>query len=304
MNEPDMFGNAGKIDQAISILKSFEPADGYILAFSGGKDSVCIKALADMSGVKYQAVYNNTTVDPPELVAFIRSFTDVKIENPKESMRALIIKKGYPTRLRRFCCAELKERTNPGRVTITGVRWAESTRRKNNQGIVNIFGKTKAERILLNDDNDESRRMVEQCYRTQKTLVNPIINWTDDDVWEFIKSRGLKYCELYDEGFKRLGCIGCPMASVSQRLADFERWPRYKTYYLHAFRDWIKRAQERGNAIREEINTPEKMFDSWLQISQDYAGGLFDNEDGIQQQLQPDTFGASYPNVTQKKTPE
>ena len=279
MNDPDIFGNPGKIDQAISILKSFEPVDGFILAFSGGKDSVCIKALADMSGVNYQAVYNNTTVDPPELVAFIRSFRDVKIENPKQSMRALIIKNGYPTRFRRWCCAELKERTNPGRVTITGVRWAESPRRKNNQGIVNIFGKTKAKRIILNDENDESRRMVEQCYRTQKTLVNPIINWTDDDVWEFIRSQKLAYCHLYDEGFKRLGCIGCPMASVSQRISQFERWPRYKTYYLHAFRDWIKRVKESGNAIKEEINTPEKMFNSWLQITSDNDGGLFDNED-------------------------
>ena len=281
MNDPDIFGNAGKIDQAISILKSFEPVDGYILAFSGGKDSVCIKKLADMASVKYQAIYNNTTVDPPELVRFVRSFPDVKFENPKQSMRDLIIKKGYPTRLRRFCCAELKEKTNTERVTITGVRWAESTNRKNTQGVVKIFGETKKERIVLNDENDESRRIVEQCYRTRKTLVNPIINWSDNDVWEFIRSHKLAYCHLYDEGFKRLGCIGCPMASTSQRLADFERWPRYKTYYLHAFRDWIKRAQERGNAIREEINTPEKMFDSWLQITQDDAGGLFDNEYGI-----------------------
>lgn len=281
MNEPDIFGNAGKIDQAISILKSFEPAEGYILAFSGGKDSVCIKALADMAGVKYQAVYNNTTVDPPELIAFVRSFTDVKFENPKESMRELIIKKGYPTRLRRFCCAELKESTNIGRVTITGVRWAESTNRKNTQGIIKIFGETKKERIVLNDENDESRRMVEQCYRTHKTLVNPIINWTDDDVWDFIRFNNLKYCKLYDEGFSRLGCIGCPMASTAQRLRDFERWPRYKTYYLHAFRDWIKRAMERGNSIREELNTPEKMFNSWLQIAPDDDGGLFDNEYGI-----------------------
>lgn len=279
MNEPDIFGNAGKIDQAISILKSFEPADGYILAFSGGKDSVCIKAIADMAGVKYAAVYNNTTVDPPELIKFIRSFPDVKFENPKQSMRDLIIKNGYPTRFRRFCCTELKEKTNPERLTITGVRWAESARRKKNQGVVNIFGKQKHERIILNDENDESRRMVEQCYRTRKTLVNPIINWTDDDVWDFIKSHGIAYCHLYDEGFKRLGCVGCPMASTSQRLADFERWPRYKTYYLHAFRDWIKRVRERGNAIKEEINTPEKMFNAWLQITPDNDGGLFDNEE-------------------------
>jgi phosphoadenosine phosphosulfate reductase len=277
LNAPDMFGNVGKIDQAVSILKRFEPEDGYILAFSGGKDSVCIKALADMAGVRYQAVYNNTTVDPPELVRFVRSFPDVTISNPRQSMRDLIIKKGYPTRLRRFCCSELKEKSNPGKLTITGVRWAESTRRKNSQAVVNLFGRTKEERVLLNDDNDESRRIVEQCYRTRKVLINPIVNWTDDEVWEFIRSRGVRYCSLYDEGFTRLGCIGCPAAQTAQRLADFERWPRYKTYYLNAFRDWIKRARDRGNVIHEELNTPEKMFDSWLQIAPDDDGGLFED---------------------------
>jgi len=275
--DADMFGNAGKVEQAISILKSFEPEEGYILAFSGGKDSVCIKAIADMAGVKYKAIYNNTTVDPPELVAFIRTFEDVEIQNPKTSMRNLIVKKGYPTRVRRFCCAELKEKTNPDRITITGVRWAESVRRKNNQGIVNVFGKKKEDRILLNDENDESRRTVEMCYRTRKTLVNPIINWTDDDVWGFIRSNKVPYCKLYDEGFKRLGCIGCPMAPVKQRIADFERWPRYKKYYMSAFRDWIKRAKENGKDIRYGIDTPEKMFDSWLQIT-DEGSGMFEEE--------------------------
>jgi phosphoadenosine phosphosulfate reductase len=271
-----MFGNAGKVEQAISILKTFEPPDGYILAFSGGKDSVVIKAIAEMAGVKYRAVYNNTTVDPPELVKFIRSFPDVEIQNPKLSMRNLIVKKGYPTRLRRFCCAELKEKTNPDMVTITGVRWAESSRRKNTQAIVNIFGKKQKDRILLNDENDESRRLVEQCYRTHKTLVNPIINWTDTEVWDFIKSNKLAYCSLYDEGFRRLGCIGCPIGSTKQRQAEFERWPRYKKYYISAFRDWIKAHVARGNVIKEELNTPEKMFNSWLQITEDDMGDGFD----------------------------
>lgn len=277
MNEKDIFGNNGKIDQAIEILKNFEPEEGYILAFSGGKDSVCIKALADMAGVKYQAIYNNTTVDPPELVKFIKTFLDVEISNPENTMRELIVKKGYPTRVRRFCCEELKERTSEGRLIITGVRWAESTRRKKTQGVASIFadGK-KQDRIILNDENDESRRIVEMCYRTRKTLINPIINWSDDDVWDFIKSHNLKYCSLYDEGFKRLGCIGCPMASNEQRLKDFERWPKYKKYYLNAFRDRIKKGIADGKEIKDNLNTPEKMFQSWLQIGQDDENGLLD----------------------------
>lgn len=64
-----------KVETAIKRLQTFEPPEGYYLAFSGGKDSVVIKALADMAGVKYDAYYNNTSVDPPELIYFIREKT-------------------------------------------------------------------------------------------------------------------------------------------------------------------------------------------------------------------------------------
>lgn len=108
----DIMGNKiDKVQTAIDRLKSFEPPDGYYLAFSGGKYSVCIKALADMASVKYDAVYNVTTVDPPELVRFIKyQHPDVAFRRPKLTMRQLIVKKGMmPTRTQRYCCAELKE---------------------------------------------------------------------------------------------------------------------------------------------------------------------------------------------------
>lgn len=157
-----------------------------------------------------------------------------------------------PTRMVRYCCEELKECNGVGRVTVTGVRWAESLRRTQTHGVVDFVTKPKrTERIanelgvsykvnkngsiILNDDNDEERRMVEQCYRTRKTLVNPIIDWTDDDVWDYIRDRQLPYCSLYDEGFKRLGCIGCPLAGTKAMERDFARWPKYKELYIRAF---------------------------------------------------------------------
>jgi phosphoadenosine phosphosulfate reductase len=199
-----------KVKTAIERLKAFEPNDGYYLAFSGGKDSCCIKALADMAGVRYDAHYSVTTVDPPELVRFIKEkHPDVIFNRPVMSMRKLIVKHlMLPTRVQRYCCKSLKEANGKGRIVMTGVRWAESNRRKAKHGIASV-GK-QGETIILNDDNDESRRMVENCYRTQKTMVNPIVDWMDEDVWEFIRTEKLPYCCLYDEGFKRLGCVGCP----------------------------------------------------------------------------------------------
>src|SRR5690606_8641628 len=108
-------------------------------------------------------------------------------------------KKIPPTRLIRYCCSELKESQGKGFITVTGVRWAESSNRKNNQDLISIFTKKKENTLLLTMDNDENRRTVESCYRTQKTLLNPIIDWLDEDVWEFIKAENIPYCSLYDE---------------------------------------------------------------------------------------------------------
>lgn len=74
-----------KVETAIKRIKMFEPEEGYYLCFSGGKDSVVIKALADMAGVKYDAHYSLTSVDPPELVRFIKDeHPDVVIEIPRD----------------------------------------------------------------------------------------------------------------------------------------------------------------------------------------------------------------------------
>lgn len=251
-----------KVQVAIDRLKAFEPPEGYYLAFSGGKDSVVIKALADMAEVKYDAHYNLTSVDPPELVQFIKTFDDVKIEIPRDkdgkqiTMWNLIPKKKMPpTRVVRYCCKELKEMGGKGRMVITGVRWAESSNRKQNQGEVTVmspkkkikeellnsgnFTRTNRGGVVLNNDNDESRKMVEQCYKQSKTVVNPIIDWSTEEVWEFIKEYNIPYCKLYDEGYKRLGCIGCPMGTVESRKKDFERYPKYKQAYIRAFERMI-----------------------------------------------------------------
>lgn len=256
-----------KVETAIERLRTFEPPEGYYLAFSGGKDSVVIKALADMAGVKYDAHYNVTSVDPPELVRFVKSFSDVNFDIPHDAdgkpvtMWNLIARKLMPpTRVVRYCCEALKEHAGNGRLTVTGVRWDESARRKNNQGGITIpdksaakemeqagvdFTKTIQGGVVLNLDNSENKRMVEFCYKKRKTLLNPIIDWTTDEVWEFIKTYKIPYCELYDEGFTRLGCIGCPMGGGKAQVRDFKRWPKYRTMYIKAFERMLKARKDK-----------------------------------------------------------
>lgn len=254
------FSGKDRVETSIERFKLFEPPEGYYLAFSGGKDSVVIKALADMSGVKYDAHYNLTSVDPPELVQFIKEHhPDVIIERPKYkddyknpklagkqiTMWNLIPeKKMPPTRVVRYCCSELKEHGGEGRFTVTGVRWEESAKRKLRGGIEIDTGEKRRE--ILDPDNPDNEQMARYCPTKGKHILNPIIDWTTEEVWEFIHEFDIPYCKLYDEGFKRLGCIGCPMGTIKNREAEFERYPKIKQAYIRAFDRMIEDVVGRG----------------------------------------------------------
>lgn len=214
--ENTLFGVRDKVQMALDMLREFEPEEGYYLAYSGGKDSTVLLDLARRSGVKFDAHYNLTTVDPPELVYFIRDQTDVTIESPEKTMWDLIVEKRFPpTRVARYCCQELKERGGGGRRVLTGVRRAESVKRA-------------------------KRQQVESCYKDEhKQYFHVIFHWSDADVWEYIHSRNLPYCSLYDEGFKRLGCICCPMQGSNGMKRDSERWPKFKAQYLRTFQKML-----------------------------------------------------------------
>lgn len=270
-----------KVEVAIDRLKMFEPKEGYYLAFSGGKDSVVCKALMNMAGVKYDAHYAVTGIDPPELVYFIkRNHPDVIFDIPKDkngnriTMFTLIPqKKMPPTRLARYCCEQLKECHGEGRLTVTGVRWSESNNRKRNQGQVTIMSSGKNDKalesgyfkkneqggLILINDNAESREIVEHCYSKRKVTLNPIIDWTDSDVWEFIHEYEVKYCELYDKGYKRLGCIGCPM-NAAAAAAELERYPKFKAMYLNAFDKMLKNMDG-----EQKWKTAQDVYNWWLQ---------------------------------------
>lgn len=221
-----LFGCDDVVERAIKEIRGLAAVGTKLcLRFSGGKDSIVIKRLCDMAGVPYIARFSRTSVDPPELLKFIRTeHKDVVIEDPRITMFQLIIKKGFPpTRLCRYCCQEFKERNVCGRgdglLTVTGVRKAESPRRK-------------------------SRAKYETCQADKGVnFYHPIVNWTDDQVWEFILAERLPYCSIYDEGLSRIGCVGCPLASSEKIEAEFRRWPNFEKAYLWAFERMLEGRQ-------------------------------------------------------------
>lgn len=270
-----------KEKRAIEVLQAFEPqTEPYYLCYSGGKDSDAIKILAELSGVKYEAVHNLTTVDTPETVQYVKSQKDVIISKPEKTMWELIVQKRMPpTRLVRYCCSELKERGGQGRLKITGVRWAESPKRKSTRGLADITNpikktiKTLEENevdyhvnkmggIVLNDDNSNTRDAVESCYRTRSVMVNPIVDWSDDEVWEFLHHYGCESNPLYQCEFKRIGCIGCPMGGAKAQRKEFARYPKYKRNYIRAFQRMVDKRLEDG--LETKWETGVDVFKWWL----------------------------------------
>lgn len=281
IDQLNMYGMT-KLEVSIERIKQIEPRGGsWYLAFSGGKDSCVIKALCDMAGVKYDAHYRVTSVDPPELVRFIKDVhPDVSLDFPRYkdgtviTMWNLIPKKTMPpTRIVRYCCQYLKEDGGKGRDKITGVRWDESVRRKNKRSGLEV--EDRRDRTKLDPDNmDED--MVRYCMNSKGFILNPIIDWTDDEVWEFIHRYNIPYCELYDKGWKRLGCIGCPMSA--HRKEDLDAYPKFKEAYLRAFDRMIRNQIEGGvhrrgtpksytkcgQPSKRYITEPRKLYIEWV----------------------------------------
>lgn len=249
--------NGKTLDEvAIERIKEFEQAAiavdprGYLVKYSGGKDSEVIYHLTQRAGVKYTVQHNLTTVDPPELVQHIKTnHPEVEIVKPAKSMWQLIAKHGMPPRrMARYCCEELKEQGVGGRFCILGVRWEESAKR----------GK---------------RQMVESCYRRPAAgtkFLNPIIDWKSSDVWEYIKEQRLPYCRLYDEGWDRVGCVLCPMVRDVER--HMARWPRLCAAWERA----IKRTWKPDSYKRTTFKSPEEYWQWWLDRD---APGLEDPDD-------------------------
>lgn len=264
-------GTVNKVENAIKRIQlanlSEEP---LYVCYSGGKDSKVIRHLMGMSGVPHELHYNLTTVDIPSVVREIMDDKEVIVEKARYSdgtqktMWNLIVKSHMPpTRMCRYCCSELKEASGNGRICVTGVRAAESARRAKQAGEAKIFGKNGVE-IIHNMDNDENRRMIEQCYRTKKTLINPIIDWTDDDIWEFSKAENIKQNPLYIQcggTKKRLGCILCPMASIEDRLNDLKDYPKIVDCYIKAFDKMLENMPDKSK-LRWKNGT--EVMDRWL----------------------------------------
>lgn len=229
------------VDEAIEFLREHEPPEGYTLADSFGKDSTVILELAQMAGVKFVHIHNRTGIDPPELIKFgQRTRENPRYLIPKMSFWDGLRKRFPPTVLQRWCCDVLKhsngKRLGLPPLVIVGVRGEESPKRRSRPRFdVAPFG----------------------------VQVKPIFHWTSWHVWEFIEGLGLPYCELYDQGFDRIGCCVCPMITsknmgkINQHRA---RWPGFYKAFEHAVTHWF---YHRAWWDRHKFKTPDRFLQAW-----------------------------------------
>lgn len=252
-----------------------------VLTYSGGKDSDVTLDLAIKAGIPFEAMHSLTTVDMPETVYHVRKVF-ARLES--QGIPCKIIKPTYksapvtmwtlipqrdipPTRLARYCCSVLKETAGKGRFIATGVRRAESTKRASRESF-EIIGSRKQYGVLLSDDeafmqdNTEKRMMFETCRPKAKRTVNPIIDWTDDDVWDYIAAENIDVNPKYRDGYKRVGCIGCPLSGKCNRLREFEEYPTYKRAYIRAFDEMLDVRKAKG--LPTEWKTGSEVFEWWV----------------------------------------
>ena len=265
-----------------------------LICNSGGKDSLVLLAIAKAAGIKYEVVHSHTTADAPETVRYVRrqmyelECAGIKAEihypayrGKRTSMWNLIPWKLMPpTQFARYCCKILKENTGNGRFIVTGVRASESrgradsaefetrTSRKADKGRFSYehTAEVFSEAQTLPDVYD--CQMITACKKHKQVSVLPIVDWTNRDVWGYIRSKHLEYNPLYDYGFNRVGCIGCPLASRKIRLAEFAKYPKYENMYRHAFDRCVARRKALGKSGVTDIKdwrTGKKMFDWWME---------------------------------------
>ena len=273
-----------KMMYSIDLLKKAERlalayggGNGYYLAFSGGKDSQALYHIAELAGVKFDAHMNFTSVDPPEVIRFVKKqYPDVDFIKPKKSIYQLAVEKQIlPTMRVRWCCAEYKENSGAGRVTLIGIRHQEGSRRaKRNEveisnrkysgtleGLDEYRNELKAKRARrkskkdgVNITNADQEQTLGCISGKESLLISPIIHWTEQDVWEFLnKVMEVPHCSLYDEGWHRIGCIGCPMSSVNQKKIENICYPHVKRNWIKAIKA-IRRGGELDSTEQEELS--------------------------------------------------
>ena len=254
IEEIDMFSGLNKEQTAIALIQSYQPVEPYYVANSGGKDSEVAEHLTMRATGHYQSYYCVSPIDPKENFTFLREHHPNTIwEYHARNFWGLVVKNNLPLRHRRWCCKIIKESGGAGRVVIVG-----------------------------NRKDEGSNRSKQGCFEKHKTLnksfLRPIVNWSHEEVWEYIRKYKLPYNSIYDEGairkgygegrIKRLGCVLCPFNREVKY--EMERFPKIAHLWLRAcdriVADRLSRnnISKKGKPYKQQFTTGKECFNWWI----------------------------------------
>lgn len=286
-----------------------------IVVYSGGKDSDVLLHISEkyIKPDGFEVLNSHTSVDAPQTVYHIREvFKRLESKGIKATvyqprykdgtpitMWNLIPKKLVPpTRNVRYCCSILKETSTPNRLCLTGVREAESKKRQG-RDIFQIQGKSYKEALYfsLNHANEVHKEaqeiqddvwdctLIKRMKEHNNIIVNPIYYWKDEDIWEYIKQENIKTNPLYQMGYKRVGCIGCPLATYKNVMKEFSDFPQYKKMYIKTFERMLEARKLAGKSNEGDgyhaWKTGQDVFDWWVESYKRIPKGqysLFDED--------------------------
>ena len=250
-----------KIAESLALLTKGEatalrmnPEEGYFLGFSGGKDSQAVYHLCKLAGVRFEPYYSVTGIDTPETIHFIRdNYPDVEFIHHKQNFFQLVEEKGLPTIMRRYCCERLKEHFGAGQCVLTGVR-AEESKKRSSYAAIEVFSRRKEHQNQPRKRDEEWLTQEEhQCIKGQdKIMIRPILNWTTEDVFQFLLIVGAKINPTYAK-HRRVGCMFCPFAPKAE-IEYFETiYPKYRQRLLLAIERWGAKNGYYGLNSAEEV---------------------------------------------------
>jgi len=193
-----------KVDDAKAVLAEARerfPGDSLVCTFTGGKDSlVAMHLLREVAGGKVpcRVLRLDTSVKFPEILAFVaemeaRWSLDIIVARNDAALASGLKIAHDPA----ACCKALKIDALNDAIAQHGIR-----------GLVTG---------VRADEQEERRTETHFSVRAEPphTRINPVLEFTEADIWAYIRSRELPYCTLYDEGYRSIGCMPC-----TQKVAD------------------------------------------------------------------------------------
>lgn len=216
-------------EEAINFVQNYRDKyeiDDMMVSFSGGKDSTVTSHIVNrvLGTNKVLHIFGDTTLEFPYTLEYRKRFNKneeshgvrvLTAKNREKNFEDLCEIIGPPSRVMRWCCTIFK--TGAIQKTISS-----AFKEKNN--ILSFQGIRHNESISRSKYERES----ESSKILKQTVVSPIIDWIDYDVWLYILTTKIDFNEAYRLGWSRVGCWCCPNNGAwSEFLAKVHMYDQY-----------------------------------------------------------------------------